>query len=1569
MSLKRTHRLCAGAAIAALAAVPLIATSAHASIDGTGAVINEIYTAGGNSGAALNADYVELANPTDAEISLAGWSLQYRPATASAPASGAGVIPLSGSIPAGGTFLITGSAGANGQPVPAGDLSSTLAAGAGGGQLVLAKTTAPIALGGEADAATVADFAGYGSAMRFEGAAPAPAPTAAQSIERAGFADTDDNAADFTAAAPTPTASGVPPVEQPEPIDPETVTPISEIQGTGPASPLAGQRVKTRGIVTATYPTGNFAGYTIQTPGAGGAIDPSEHVASEAIFVYSADTVGQAGVGAHVEVTGMVSEFNGLTEITAAASELTVLDEPADPVVPAAVGFPATDAERETLESMLIAPQGAFTVSDTYDTNFFGEIGLAADSAPLLTPTAAGAPGSEAFLAAQARNAAVGVLLDDGSSINFNTRKDAPLPYLSSTAPVRVGAAATFTKPVVLDYRNGAWKFQPTTQLTPENAAAVQPATFTDTREDRPADVGGDVRLAGFNVLNYFTTWGADVAGCQPYEDRAGNGISVRTGCDARGAWDRASFDRQQGKIVDAINALDATVVSLEEIENSARFGKDRDAALADLVAALNADEAVTGGEWDYVHSPAELPASEDVIRTAFIYKKDAIEPLDASVILTDSAAFSKARQPLAQHFRPVGSDADFVVIANHFKSKGDSKPAATGDNADAKDGVGAFNGDRTRQAEALLDFASAMEQRAGTDRVFLVGDFNAYAGETPIQRILDADFVDQGAKTGEQTYAFDGAVGSLDYVFASPAAERLVTGADIWNINSVEAVALEYSRYNSNVVDLFAEGPFRSSDHDPIVVGISADAAAAEKQQLNLLNINDFHGRIDANTVKFAGTVEALRAEHPESSALISSGDNIGASLFASSAAEDQPTLDVLNALGLTASAAGNHEFDRGYDDLDGRVREAAAFPYLGANVTRDGAPALQEYEIIEIDGVDVAIIGAVTQETPSLVSPGGIEGLEFGDPVAAVNRVAAQLSDGDPENGEADVIVAEYHEGAAGGNAEQTTLEEEVAAGGVFARIVTETSPEVDAIFNGHTHAEYAWNAPVPGAADGSTRPVLQTGSYGERIGQVVLEFDTETGETETLVNRNVARVTTDDAELVAGSTVVAEVQRIVNDALDNAAEIGNRKIGEATADITTAHIGAARDDRGSESTLGNFVADAMLATLASPERGGAEIGVVNPGGLRAELAAGEITYAEANAVLPFLNNLWTTTLTGSQFKTVLEQQWQRTADGDVPSKPYLQLGLSKNVSYTFDAARAEGDRITSITVDGAPIDPEREYRIGSFSFLLQGGDNFREFANGVRTQDTGLVDRDAWIEYLRSNSPVSPSYDRRSVQVAGLPDGPVQPGDEIELQFDKLDLTSLGVPPNTEISASIVASGETADAAATQGGSTAEAAALATAPVSDGAATLSLTVPEGVGGAATLTATTDVSGTTVTVPLQVEAAAPGGADGSATGGAAGAATGAADGSGSAGAAGGAEGAAAGGADAGGTAAARAADAAGAADGGAGSAGGGALAATGSESPTASLAVALLAALGGAAILARRAQRARKQIAARAS
>src|SRR5699024_4330384 len=289
------------------------------------------------------------------------------------------------------------------------------------------------------------------------------------------------------------------------------------------------------------------------------------------------------------------------------------------------------------------------------------------------------------------------------------------------------------------------------------------------------------------------------------------------------------------------------------------------------------------------------------------------------------------------------------------------------------------------------------------------------------------------------------------------------------------EAIAFEYSRYNYNVTDFHDDSPYRSSDHDPIIVGIDLPQEQPEPTvDINLLSINDFHGRLlDYNTdeeteeitgndtLAFAGTIEELRAEEGEENTIfLSSGDDIGASLFTSSLQQDEPTVEFLNALDLDVSTVGNHEFDWGFEHLTTEVAGWADFPHIGANVylRESGEPALQQYETFEVDGVSVAVIGVVSQETASLVSPGGIEDIEFGDPAEAINRVVDEIGD------EHDVIVASFHEGV-GSVTEESTLEEKVAESAVFDSIVNDTSGEVDVIFNGHTHQLYAWEGPVPG------------------------------------------------------------------------------------------------------------------------------------------------------------------------------------------------------------------------------------------------------------------------------------------------------------------------------------------------------------------------------------------------------------------------------------------------------------------------------------------------------------------------
>nr|WP_255670161.1 5'-nucleotidase C-terminal domain-containing protein [Aeromicrobium wangtongii] len=618
--------------------------------------------------------------------------------------------------------------------------------------------------------------------------------------------------------------------------------------------------------------------------------------------------------------------------------------------------------------------------------------------------------------------------------------------------------------------------------------------------------------------------------------------------------------------------------------------------------------------------------------------------------------------------------------------------------------------------------------------------------------------------------------------------------------------------------------------------------AHAADDVTINLIGINDFHGRIDANTVQFAGTVEALRAENPTSSLLISAGDNVSASLFASSVQKDIPTIDVLNALDLDASAAGNHEFDQGADDLTGRLSDAADFPFLSANTFKaDKTPLLKKYELFTVDGVDIAVIGAVTEETPSLVSPAGIQGLTFADPVDSINDTVDEI-EALPAPQQPDVIVASIHEGAPDGS---KTLEQNATSSPVFKKVVEQTDPAVDAIFMGHTHQAYAYDAPIPGQA-GKTRPVLQTGNYGTNVGQIKLTFDPDTGEVTGHTKKNQARTTTAAGELTTSYPRVAEVKTITDAALAYAAEVGSKPVGSQTADITRAYTGNT-ENRGAESTLSNLIAESLRASV-SRTPAGADIGLNNPGGVRADLlyaagaapdAPGTILFSEALNVLTFANQLSTVTLSGSSLKKVFEQQWQRNADGSVPTRAYLQLGMSKNLTYTFDSTRPEGDRITSITINGKVVQPTDSFKVAVPSFLTSGGDNFRAFTEGTAV-DSGVVDYTGFNDYIAANSPITPDFSAHAVEVTGVKSS-YKALDTVSVTLPKLDLTSRNSPANTTVAATLTYGGKTVD--------------LGAFPVAAGSSTVTFDLPAGAVGGVTLTATAAPTNTSVSIPLSVE------------------------------------------------------------------------------------------------------------------
>lgn len=527
--------------------------------------------------------------------------------------------------------------------------------------------------------------------------------------------------------------------------------------------------------------------------------------------------------------------------------------------------------------------------------------------------------------------------------------------------------------------------------------------------------------------------------------------------------------------------------------------------------------------------------------------------------------------------------------------------------------------------------------------------------------------------------------------------------------------------------------------------VPVLAEAPAGT--QIQLLGITDFHGRLDSTGANVASVVERERAAHADiGTALLSTGDNIGASTYESSSQQDTPTLEFLNAIGLDATATGNHEYDRGIDDLTGRVSDTADFPHLAANVytegTQDVAPGLESHTMLDVEGVRVAVIGVVTEDTESLVSPDGIAGLDFGDPTAAVDRVAGELEEL-PEAERPDLTVVQAHLGPS----DTSSLDAAVASNSEFGTLATEGHESVDAMFFGHSHTDFAFEAPVPGTE--RTRPLLQSGYYGEAVGQLVL---TSTGDGTWTVDTQEILPTED---VTHDSPVVDEAQRIIDEAVAKSEEIGSEVAGTITEDITRAFTEEGREDRGAESTLGNLVADALAQGTGYSQLAPADFGITNPGGLRTDLKCDdqfgseercEVTVGELNEVLPFANDHGVVTLTGADVIGLFEEQWQPEG----ASRPFLHLGISDELDVVYDSEAPRGERVLSVLVDGEEIDPNAEYRVATLSFLAAGGDNFTSFANGTFEQ-SGLTDFELWERYFNENSPIGPDTDERQADAA--------------------------------------------------------------------------------------------------------------------------------------------------------------------------------------------------------------------------
>ncbi len=506
------------------------------------------------------------------------------------------------------------------------------------------------------------------------------------------------------------------------------------------------------------------------------------------------------------------------------------------------------------------------------------------------------------------------------------------------------------------------------------------------------------------------------------------------------------------------------------------------------------------------------------------------------------------------------------------------------------------------------------------------------------------------------------------------------------------------------------------------------------DPRTVSVFEFNDFHGRISKAAALFT-PVEQARADNGEDNVLlVSTGDNIGGSTFESFIDDDNPSIDIMKAAGVEAIATGNHEFDKGWADLSERVIPRMEVPHISANIydagTTDVADPLQEYIVFDKGGVRIAYVGAVTGDLPSLVSPAGITEIDTGDPVDAVNRVGNMIVDEDL----ADIVIAGFHEGAPDGS---RSAEENAEISPAFDDIYNGLDQDVfDVVFNGHTHEVYNWQT-----LDG--QPLMQAGQYSEHLSKVDLQINSTDKTLCSFEAETIDAATGEDGDEIGDQPRIRAIQEIAAEAATNAEDLGAEPVGFANQAISTPAAGDS-GTRNVESPMSNMVAQMFKEQLQTDENADAFIGVQNPGGTRDSFNRGTITYKEAANVTPFANSLMTTQLTGAQFKTILEQQWQP----DDASRPYLALGLSDNVSYTFDESRDEGDRITSISIDGEPINMDKLYTFGSGSFLISGGDNFTEFTEGTNMIDSGRVDLEAFVDWVREGDALGPDYTKRGV-----------------------------------------------------------------------------------------------------------------------------------------------------------------------------------------------------------------------------
>ena len=525
----------------------------------------------------------------------------------------------------------------------------------------------------------------------------------------------------------------------------------------------------------------------------------------------------------------------------------------------------------------------------------------------------------------------------------------------------------------------------------------------------------------------------------------------------------------------------------------------------------------------------------------------------------------------------------------------------------------------------------------------------------------------------------------------------------------------------------------------------------ATEPVQVKVLAINDFHGNLlppqggirirdplDAGktinvaaggAAHLATAVRELRERNPNH-IFVAAGDLVGASPLLSALFHDEPTVESLSAMGLEASAVGNHEFDHGAAELlrlqrggchanDGckgpQAFGGARFTYLAASTidTRSGRTLLPPYVVKRFQGIPVAFIGLTLKGTPQIVVPSGVAGLEFRDEAQTVNALVPELRAQGIE-----AIVVLIHEGGMPSG----DYNECPGISGPIVEIVKAFDKAVDVVISGHTHRAY--NCRIDG------RLVTSGDKYGTVLTEIDLTLDPNSGDVIASRADNLIVRTERFAKDTRQEELIALYEKL-------AAPLAKRVVGRLAAPLS-------RDENSAgESPLGRLIADAQLAATQAAAEGGAQLALMNPGGVRAALAGGAdglVRYEDLFAVQPFYNNLVTLTLSGEQLRAVLEQQWLNQA------RPRI-LQVSQGFEYQWDALRAPGDRVLpdSLRLNGQAVLPQQLVRVTVNAFLAAGGDNFTALTQGADAR-TGVMDIDAFEAWFQRGESTLPRHGER-------------------------------------------------------------------------------------------------------------------------------------------------------------------------------------------------------------------------------